>query len=133
MATIARMILMLYQILANLVMLLHLLFIIFVVAGGFLVLRWAWLALLHVPATLWGIFIEFSGTVCPLTPVENQFRRMAGQKGYTSGFIEHNLVPIIYPAGLTHETQVLFGLVVIAMNLVLYFFLFCRYLSVRQG
>jgi hypothetical protein len=131
MAAIARMILMDYQILANLVVLLHLLFIIFVVTGGFLVLRWAWLALLHVPATVWGVFIEFSGTVCPLTPIENQFRQMAGQKGYTSGFIEHYLIPIIYPVGLTHETQVFFGLVVIGMNFILYFFLFCRYLSAR--
>jgi hypothetical protein len=117
---------MLYRILADLVVLLHLLYIVFVVTGGFLSLRCAWIALLHLPAAAWGIFIEFSGTICPLTPLENHFRRMAGEEGYSSGFIEHYLLPIIYPAGLTPAIQILLGLFVIAVNLVLYSFLLSR-------
>jgi hypothetical protein len=127
-AATTRMTSMFYRVLADLVVLLHLFFIIFVVTGGFVALRWAWFALLHLPAAAWGAFIEFSGTICPLTPVENNFRRMAGQQGYSSGFIEHYLIPIIYPTGLTHEIQVLLGLFVITVNLVLYSFLFRRYL-----
>jgi len=120
--------LMFFRILADLVVLLHLLFIIFVVAGGFLALKRPCLALLHLPSVAWGAFIEFSGIICPLTPLENQFRRMAGEKGYSTGFIEHSLIPIIYPPGLTPATQVLLGLFVIVVNLVLYSFLLRRYL-----
>lgn len=118
---------MLYRILADLVMFLHLLFIIFVVAGGLLVLRRAWLALLHLPTVLWAAYIEFTGHVCPLTPLENHFRRMAGEDGYSGGFIEHYLIPIIYPAGLTYEIQIFLGLFVVLMNLVLYLFFLRRY------
>jgi hypothetical protein len=131
MAATARMTTMLYRILADLVVLLHLLFIIFVVAGGFLALRRPWIALLHLPAAAWGTFIEFSGTICPLTPLENHFRHMAGEKGYSTGFIEHNLIPLIYPAELTHETQVLLGLCVIIINLALYSFLLRRHAGRR--
>ncbi len=118
---------MLYRILADLVVLLHLLFIIFVVAGGSLALWRTWLALLHLPAAAWGVFVEFSGRICPLTPLENHFNRLAGKEGYTTGFIEHYLTPIIYPAGLTHEVQIGLGLFVIAINLILYAFVLRRY------
>ena len=123
---------MLYRILADLVVLLHLLFIVFVAAGGLLALRRAGLALLHLPAAAWGAYIEFSGTICPLTPLENHFRRLAGKEGYATGFIEHHLIPIIYPAGLTHSSQIVLGLFVIAVNLVLYAFVLHRYFS-RQA
>ena len=99
---------------------LHLLFIVFVVAGGFLALRRPWLALLHLPAAAWAAYIEFTGTYCPLTPLENHFSRLAGEEGYAGGFIEHYLIPVIYPAGLTAYVQTLLGLFVIAINLVVY-------------
>jgi hypothetical protein len=123
---------MLFRILADLVVLLHLLFIVFVVAGGFLALYKSWLALLHLPAAAWGAYIEFSGTICPLTPLENLFRRMAGEKGYSAGFIEHTLHPLIYPAGLTHDIQALLGLLVVTVNLIVYALFLCRYLGRRQ-
>lgn len=109
-----------YRILADLVVLLHLLFIIFVLAGGLLVLRWNRLTLLHLPAAAWGAFIEFSGWICPLTPLENHFRCMAGREGYAAGFLEHYLLPLIYPARLTHEIQIFLGLFVVILNLVVY-------------
>jgi hypothetical protein len=123
---------MLYRTLADLIVLLHLLFIVFVVAGGFLALKRPWTAMLHLPAAAWGAFIEFSGAICPLTPLENQFRRMAGERGYSAGFIEHTLIPIIYPAGLTHELQLLLGLLVIAVNLAWYVFLLRLHLGRQQ-
>lgn len=115
-----------YHILADLTIVLHLLFIIFVVIGGFLALRRPWLAMLHLPAALWGAFIEFSGTLCPLTPLEDHFSRLAGDKGYTGGFIEHYLIPIIYPAGLTPNIQIVLGLFVVAVNLIAYTMLLRR-------
>jgi hypothetical protein len=108
------------------VVVLHLLFIVFVVAGGFLALRRPWLALLHLPAVAWGAYIEFSGTYCPLTPLENHFSRLAGEEGYATGFIEHYLIPVIYPAGLTACVQTLLGLFVIAVNLTVYAFVLRR-------
>ncbi len=111
---------MLYRILADLVILLHLLFIVFVVAGGFFVLCRTWLVLLHLPAAVWGSYIEFSGNICPLTPLENHFSHLAGQQGYSSGFIEHYLIPIVYPAELTHGIQIYLGLFVVVVNLIVY-------------
>jgi hypothetical protein len=123
---------MLYQILADLVVLLHLLFIIFVVAGGLLALRRGWWILLHLPSMIWGVYIEFSGNICPLTPLENHFSRLAGKEGYSTDFIDHYLIPIIYPATLTREMQIFLGLLVIVINLAVYSFLLRRYLHRRQ-
>jgi hypothetical protein len=104
---------------ADLVLVLHLAFIVFVVVGGLFALRWRWAPLVHLPAALWGVFIELSGGDCPLTPLENAFRLAAGATGYSAGFVEHYLVPIIYPASLSHSTQlVLAGLVVLANAIV---------------
>lgn len=114
------------RILADLIVLLHLLFILFVMGGGFLALRRGRIGLLHLPAVFWGIYIEFSGTVCPLTPLENHFRRLAGSAGYSTGFIDHYLLPIIYPSGLTRELQFILGFAVIGVNLVVYYFLLRR-------
>ena len=106
---------MVYRALADLVLVLHLAFILFVVAGGLLALRWQWAPLVHLPAALWGVFVEVSGGVCPLTPLENALRRAAGASGYSGGFIEHYLVPTIYPVALSHRVGLLLaGLVVLA-------------------
>jgi hypothetical protein len=123
---------MIYRILADLVVLLHLLFIIFVVAGGLLALPRAWLTLLHLPALIWGIYIEFSGKICPLTPLENYFSRLAGDKEYATSFIDHYLIPVIYPAGLTREVQIFLGLLVIVINLAVYSLVLRRYLDRRE-
>ena len=104
-------------VIADLVVLLHLAFILFVVLGGLLVLRWPRLAWLHLPAVLWGTLIELSGRfTCPLTPLEHFLRRAAGSVGYEGGFIDHYLVPLIYPPGLTREIQIALGMLVLAVN-----------------
>jgi len=106
--------------LADLVLLLHATFILFVVAGGLLVLHFHRLAWLHLPCVAWGILIELFGWICPLTPLENQLRH--GTTGYTAetGFIEHYLTALIYPAGLTPGIQYLLALLVLLVNLVIY-------------
>jgi hypothetical protein len=109
-----------YRILADLVVGVHALFVAFVVLGGLLALRWPWAAAAHLPAAVWGTLIEFRGWVCPLTPLENSLRASAGQAGYEGGFIEHYLLPVLYPAGLTRGVQLAFGSLVIAVNLVVY-------------
>ena len=111
---------MLQRALADFVLLLHLAFIVFVVAGGLLALRWRWAPVIHLPAALWGIFIELTGGVCPLTPLENALRRAAGSSGYEGGFIEHYLVPLIYPASLTPQVQLALAGFVLVVNSVVY-------------
>lgn len=109
------------------VVLIHLAFILFVVLGGVLSLRWPRLAGWHLPAVIWGVWIEFSGGICPLTPLENRLRHAAGEAGYTGDFIDHYLLPLIYPAGLTREAQIALGIGVVAINVALYgFILFQR-------
>jgi hypothetical protein len=110
----------LHEIAADLVVLLHFGFILFVVLGGFFALKWRRLAWLHVPAALWGALIEFSGWICPLTPLENLLRQAGGSRGYSSGFIEHYLLPLIYPAELTREIQLALGLGVVILNGLVY-------------
>ena len=109
-----------YRVLADLVVGLHFVFVVFVVAGGLLVLRWPKAAYLHVPAAIWGAAIEFAGWICPLTPLEKSLRRMAGQAGYSTGFIEHYILPVLYPSALTRNIQLLLGVLVIAMNIAIY-------------
>jgi len=109
-----------YRLLANGVLLLHLLFILFVVGGGLLAVRWPKMAWLHLPAALWGAAIEFAGWICPLTPLENALRQAAGDAGYGGGFVEHYLLPLIYPAQLTSNIQVGLGWAVVAINLLVY-------------
>lgn len=105
---------------ADAVLVFHGLFIAFAVGGAALLWRWPRLAWLHVPAVAWAAGIEFSGGICPLTPLENSLRAAAGQQGYAGGFIEHYLMPLIYPAGLTRETQWLLGVGVVVLNTGLY-------------
>ncbi len=109
-----------YRLLADLLILVHGTFVAFVVLGGVLVLRWPRAAWLHVPAALWGAAIEFTGLICPLTPLENHWRHLAGQQGYAGGFIEHYILSALYPPGLTRQTQLVLGLVVVAFNLAVY-------------
>jgi hypothetical protein len=98
----------------------HLAFIVFAVLGAALLLRWPRLVWLHVPAMLWAAYVEFSGRICPLTPIENDLRRRAGEVGYSGGFIEHYLLPVIYPDGLTRNVQLVLGGIVVGLNLALY-------------
>ena len=93
---------------------------VFVVLGGLLVLRWPKVAYLHIPAAVYGAAIESFGWICPLTPLENSLRRQAGESGYSGGFIEHYILPVLYPSALTREIQLLLGFVVIALNVAIY-------------
>jgi hypothetical protein len=110
-----------YRLIADFLLVFHLGFIAFVLAGGFLAWRWRRLAWFHVPAAAWGAAIEFGGWICPLTPLENHFRRLAGQSGYEGGFIEHYIVPLIYPEEWTLSLRLVFGSLVVAINAVAYF------------
>jgi hypothetical protein len=109
-----------YRLLADILVGIHFLFVVFVVAGGFLTWRWPRLAWIHVPVALWGVLIEFAGWICPLTPLDNSLRRAAGQAGYTGGFVEHYVIPVVYPGALTREIQLALGVAVIAINVVVY-------------
>ena len=109
-----------YRWAADLVLSAHLAFVLFVVLGGVLVLRWSRLAWVHVPVALYGAGVEFTGIVCPLTPLENWLRHRGGQAGYAGGFVDHYLVATLYPAGLTRPTQLVLGCFVLGVNAVLY-------------
>jgi hypothetical protein len=105
---------------ADAVVLVHLAFVAFVVAGGLLVLRDARYAILHVPAALWGAYAEATATLCPLTPLENRLRAAAGEHGYAGGFVEHYLIPLLYPAGLQASHQRWIAVAVVAINALVY-------------
>ena len=109
-----------YRLLANAVVVVHGLFILFVVFGGFLAWRWRWLAAIHVPCAVWVVLLEFRGWICPLTPLENALRTRAGQAGYSGGFVEHYLLPAIYPSGLTPRVQMALGTFVLVVNVLSY-------------
>ncbi|WP_085633244.1 MULTISPECIES: DUF2784 domain-containing protein [unclassified Pseudomonas] len=111
---------MLYRIAADGLVLFHLLFILFVLFGGLLALKWRPVAWLHLPAATWGVLVEVLHLTCPLTYWENLMRHAAGQTEYAGGFIEHYVWPIIYPAGLTPQIQLALGSVVLAVNLLVY-------------
>jgi hypothetical protein len=111
---------MLYQALADLVVLTHLAFILFALFGGLFALRWRWVPWAHLPAACWGAAVEFFGWFCPLTPLENSLRRASGSAGYSGGFIERHLLPMIYPAEFSRELQLFLGFVLVALNLLVY-------------
>ena len=111
---------MLYRVLADGVVVAHAAFVGFVMLGGFLAWRWRVLVWAHLPAALWGAAIEYSGWICPLTPLENALRARAGLQGYRGGWVEHYLIPLVYPAGLTHPTQAALGTLVVLVNLIAY-------------
>ena len=105
---------------ADFIVIIHFGFIVFVVLGGLLVFRWPKLMWLHLPAVAWGVVIEFARFICPLTPLENRLRIAAGESGYSGGFIDQYLIPVVYPDGLNGPTQIALGVLVISINLVLY-------------
>ena len=123
---------MIYRLAAELVLAVHFLFVAFVVIGGLLVLRWPRVAYLHIPAAIWGAAIEFAGWICPLTPLERHLRRLAGESAYSTGFIEHYILPLLYPAALTSNIQLLLGLFVIAINVAIYVYVYRRRNRVKR-
>ena len=120
-------------ILADAVLVVHALFLVWVILGAVAVWRWPWLAVLHLPAVAWGLWIETSGGVCPLTPRENSLRRAAGEEGYSGGFIEHYIGGVIYPAGLTRAGQWLAAGVLAAVNVVPYGLMILRAVRARRA
>jgi hypothetical protein len=119
-----------YAALASIVLAVHGAFVLFVVAGGALALRWPRAAWAHLPAAAWGAGIELAGGVCPLTPLENQLRRLAGEAGYAGGFVEHYVTAVLYPDGLTRGAQLGLGAAVLLVNSLIYWVLLRR--SVRR-
>ena len=115
-----------YRTLAHLIVVVHFGFVWFVVLGGLLVLRWPKLAWIHVPAAIWGVLIEFFGWICPLTPLENRWRELGGQAGYSGGFVQHYIVSVLYPEQLTRGLQVTLGALVLALNAFVYWKAFGR-------
>jgi len=116
-----------YRLLADLVVILHLAFVAFALFGGLLALKWKRIVWLHVPAAMWAAAIEFGGWVCPLTPLEIWLRGQGGELGYRSDFIEHYILPLLYPATLTREVQFVLGVVVLAVNIAGYAWLWRRW------
>ncbi len=117
---------MIERIAADFIVVLHLAFILFACLGAFLSLRWRRVAWLHVPAAAWAAAIEFRHGICPLTPLEQRLRLAAGDAGYSGSFIEHYLIPIIYPSGLDDQMQYVLGTLVIAVNLAVYAWVLMR-------
>ncbi len=115
---------MIYRMLADVTFVAHLLFVIFVVFGGLLVLLWKRLAWLHVPALIWGVLLEWSAWICPLTPLENWLLERAGVAGYGEGFVAHYIVPIIYPDQLGREMQLVLGTLLLVFNILIYVWAF---------
>ena len=109
-----------YQLSADLVLILHLAFVLFVLLGGFLLLRWPKLVWLHLAAVTWGALIEFIGFVCPLTPLEVNLRRLGGQAGYEGDFVQHYITASLYPSGLTRKMQIGLGISVLVLNMLIY-------------
>ena len=109
-----------YDFLADLVVCLHLAFIVFVILGGLLALRWRWIPWVHLPAAAWGAATEMFGWICPLTPLENNLRQAAGGDGFDTGFVEHYIVPVIYPDELTRGVQLVLGVLLVAFNVSIY-------------
>ncbi|MGG5288932.1 DUF2784 domain-containing protein [Pseudomonas shirazensis] len=118
---------MIYRLSADALVLIHLSFILLVLFGGLLVLKWRPALLLHLPAVAWGLAVELLHLQCPLTEWENRLRAAAGDAGYHGGFIEHYILPMIYPAGLTAQIQIVLGLVVLMLNLAIYAYVIWRW------
>ncbi|MGH8812530.1 MAG: DUF2784 domain-containing protein [Advenella sp.] len=118
---------MLYRVLADLVLVAHFAFILFAIFGGLLVLLRCHIIWLHVPALVWAAAIVGLGAICPLTPLENTLRDLAGQQAYTGGFLEHYLLLAIYPPGLTREVQVLLAAGLVILNVIIYILVWRRY------
>ena len=115
-----------YRIAADLLVIVHFAFIVFVVVGGLAALKWRWVILLHIPAAVWAVLIEFQGWICPLTPWEQELRRLGGRAPYEGGFVAHYIMPIVYPDGLTRGIQVGLGVAVVVLNVLVYGWLVAR-------
>ena len=124
---------MFYKFLADLVVVLHSFFVLFVLLGGFLVLWKPSVAWYHLPAVFWAAWLEFSGWICPLTPLENLLRQKGGVAGYNVGFVEHYIVPILYPTSLTREMQFTLGMIVLSLNIGVYFIVWMRMRKLRRN
>ena len=111
---------MIYKLAANAIALVHFAFILFVLFGGLLVLRWPRMAWVHVPAAVWGVLIELAGWYCPLTRWENLMLRRAGEAGYSGGFLTHYIFALIYPNGLTRGIEIALGVIVLVLNVGVY-------------
>jgi hypothetical protein len=109
-----------YRLLADAVLVTHAAFVAFVILGGLLVLRWPRVAWAHLPAVAWAAYIEITGGICPLTPLENHWRSLAGEQGYTDGFVEHYIVALLYPDALTTTIQDALALLVVVVNVAVY-------------
>ena len=116
-----------YTVAADVLVIAHLAFIMFVMLGGLLLLKWPRLIYLHLPAVAWGTLVELRGWLCPLTPLEQHYRTLAGETGYSDSFVQHYLLPLIYPAGLTRDVQTLLAMCVITINLVIYAVMYVKY------
>jgi hypothetical protein len=119
-----------FRLAADAIVVIHFAFVLFVVLGGLLVLRWRWLAWLHLPAAAWGVLIEYANWICPLTPLENYLRERGGVAGYAGDFIEHYVLPLLYPARLTRSAQLLLGSLALALNALIYWYVIRRGKSV---
>ena len=115
-----------YRAAADAILVTHFAFVLFAVFGALLILRWRRIAWLHIPAVVWAAFVEFSGTICPLTPLEVILRGQAGEAGYAGGFIEHYVVSLLYPEGLARDTQTILGAIVVVINAAIYIVAFMR-------
>ena len=115
-----------FRLAADCVLLLHLVFILFALLGAAMAVWWRWIPLVHLPVAAWALFVEITGRSCPLTYLENYLRFKAGQSGYAESFVEHYLLAIIYPAGLTREIQFAIAGAVIVVNIAIYGCLFAR-------
>ncbi|UCG53744.1 MAG: DUF2784 domain-containing protein [Candidatus Latescibacterota bacterium] len=122
---------MLYRLLADALVVTHFVFILFVLFGGLLVFKWKRFAWIHIPVIIWGVLIEYVGWWCPLTPLENWLRENGGDVPYRVSFIEHYLLPVIYPTALTREVQFVLGSTVLLVNVVIYGLVWRR--SLRTG
>jgi hypothetical protein len=124
---------MVFNLLADLVVLLHFAFIVFAILGGFLALKWMRVVWVHLPVVVYAAMIEFYGWICPLTPGENWLRQRGGGAGYDETFIEHYVTPIIYPPGLTFSLQITLGILVVAVNVTIYAWLIRRRRTRREA
>ena len=124
---------MLYHYLADVIVIIHFVFIIFVIFGAFLLIRWRWIIWMHLPSAMWGVFIEFSGWICPLTPLENKLRKISVLDSYAISFVEHYIIPLIYPTDLTREVQILFGVVVVTVNMLIYWYVIFGFINNKNN
>ena len=117
------------QFLADITVIIHFAFVLFVLFGALLLLKWPRLIWAHLPCLIWGLIVEFTGWLCPLTPLENHFRAAAGLELYSGDFVMQYIMPVLYPQNLTRDLQIIFGLIVLVLNTVIYAYLVRRWVK----